>query len=45
MFENTKKIYQVIKQLFMYNFLEWVKVYIIDHSLSMLDLIDWESSM
>ena len=45
MFENTKKIYQVIKQLFMYNFLEWVKVYIIDRSLSMLDFIDWESSM
>ena len=40
MFENTKKIYQVIKQLFMYNFLEWVKVYIIDRSLSMLDFID-----
>ena len=39
-FENTeKKMDQVIKQSFMYNFLEWVEWYIGNCSLSMLYFI------
>lgn len=43
-FENIEKGDQVIKQTFMYIFWEWVWMYIADSPLSMLDLIDWQSS-
>ena len=32
---------QAIKSVFLYTFVNWVKVYIEDHTLSMLDFVDW----
>ena len=43
-FYNFEKANQTIKQSFLCNFLEWIRVYIGDGSLSMLDFIDWPSS-
>ena len=40
MFKNTKKMDQAIKQSFMFNLWEWVKVYIGDCPFSMLDFVD-----
>ena len=37
MFENIKKIHKAIKQTFMCNFFVWVKVYIGDYSISMME--------
>ena len=43
-FENIENMDQAIKQSFMYNFLGWVRVYIGDYSMTMVDFIDWLSS-
>lgn len=32
---------QSIKSLFMYTFINWARVYIEDHIVSMIDFIDW----
>ena len=41
---DVKQSNQVIKYVFMYTFVDWPRVYIKDHTLSMLDLVDWLSS-
>ena len=43
MSDNTEKVNQTIKQSFMYNFLEWVRAYIRDCLLLMMDFINWLS--
>ena len=41
---DVKQSNQVIKYVFMYTFVDWPRVYIKDHTLSMLDLVNWLSS-
>ena len=43
-FKNTEKD-SAFKQSFMYNFLKWLRVYIGEQSLSMLDFVYWLSFM
>ena len=40
-FNNVERSDQLIKSLFMYTFVNWVRVYIEDHTTSMIDFIDW----
>ena len=38
------KTYQKKKIAFLYTFANWARVYIEDHTLSMLDFVDWLGS-
>ena len=40
-FNNVERFGQSIKSLFMYTFVNWVRVYIENHTVSMIDFIDW----
>ena len=40
-FNDIKRSNQAIKSFFMYTFVNLVRVYIEDHTLSMIDFIDW----
>ena len=41
MFNDVKRFDQTIKSLFMYTFVNWVRVYIEDHILFIIDFINW----
>ena len=43
LFNDIKQLDQAIKSNFMYTFVNWVKVYIEDQSMSMIDLVHWLS--
>ena len=40
-FNNTKRSDQALKLSFLYTFVNWGIVYLEDHSLSMIDFIEW----
>lgn len=44
-FDNTDRADQGIKQSFMYDFLYWIRVYVGDCSLFLMDFVKWLSSM
>ena len=41
MFNDVERFDQTVKSLFMYTFVNWVRVYIEDHILFMIDFINW----
>ena len=42
-FNGVEQVDQTIKFSFLYNFVNWARVYIEDHTLSMLDFVNWLS--
>ena len=40
-FNNIERFDQSIKSLFMYTFVNWGRVYIENHTISIIDFIDW----
>ena len=40
-FNNIERSNQALKHYFLYTFVNWGKVYLEDHSLSMIDFIEW----
>ena len=40
-FSDIKRFDQALKHSFLYTFVNWDKVYLEDHSLSMIDFIEW----
>ena len=43
-FENCESLHQTIKNSFLYLFWEWVRLYIGDGSMSLLDFVNWLGS-
>ena len=43
-FENCESLDQTIKSSFLYLFWDWVKLYIRDGSMSLIDFVDWLGS-
>ena len=40
-FNDTKQSDQTLKLYFLYTFVNWGRVYLEDHSLSLIDFIEW----
>ena len=40
-FDDIERNDQDIKSIFLYTFVNWIRVYIEDHTLSLIDFVDW----
>ena len=40
-FNDVERSNQIIKYILLYTFVNWIRVYIKDHTLSFIDFIDW----
>ena len=40
-FDDIERNDQDIKSIFLYTFVNWVRVYIEEHTLSLIDFVDW----